>query len=58
MMTPTNPACYECPKGSSNLHTWSPIIENDIRRVGALCLNCKLVLTATQADEVFENNSK
>ncbi len=57
-MTPSNSAYYECPKGRNKLHTWSPIIENDTRRIGAMCLNCNLVLTAAQADEVFEDNSK
>lgn len=49
-----NPACYECPKGKNKLHTWSSIIENEINRVGAICLHCNIILTKSQADDVWK----
>lgn len=50
-----NPACYECPKGKNKLHTWSPIIQ-DGERDGAICLNCSLILTESQAAKVWGDN--
>lgn len=46
-MRKDNPACYECRKGKSRLHTWSRWLG------GAKCIHCGLELNATDAAEVF-----
>ncbi len=51
-MSPDNPACYECPKGKDNLHTWKMI-----NLTQAQCVKCKLLLTPIQTREVQEDNS-
>lgn len=46
-----NPACYECPRGRSGLHTWQ-------RKGGdktAHCVECGLKLNERDTAEVFED---
>jgi len=47
---PSNPACYECPKGKDGLHTWR---RNPDGRF-AMCVKCGLELNETDTAEVFE----
>ena len=48
-MSPDNPACYECTKDKSTLHTWKMI-----NLTQAQCTRCKLLLTPAQTREVRE----
>jgi hypothetical protein len=47
-MRPSNPACYECPKGKSRLHTWKRLPD-----LTAVCVECKQVLNKNDAAECF-----
>lgn len=46
-MRPSNPACYECPKGDGGMHSWK-IID-----AGAICTNCRVKLNTEQAADCF-----
>lgn len=52
-MRKDNSAVYECPKGRSTLHTWKRAQDGT-----AVCVECKLVLTKADADEVFEESPR
>lgn len=43
-----NPACYECPKVGSGIHTW---IRRDDQT--AYCIKCDTELTKEQTDDCF-----
>lgn len=47
-MKKDNPACYECPKTNSGIHTW---IKRDDET--AYCLKCDKPLTKEQAKDVW-----
>lgn len=48
-MQPSNPACYECPKGKNGLHTWYLMNNGIIAR----CSECKLTLNEQHTLEVY-----
>lgn len=50
-MSPSNPACYECPVGLHSLHTWRRQDDNPKQ---AECLRCELVLNEQHTREVFD----
>lgn len=43
-----NPGNYECPKGRGKIHRWKRRPDGTAR-----CLNCDLVLTKEQTDDLF-----
>ena len=47
-MRPSNPACYECPKGDKALHTWKRNEDGT-----ATCIKCKTVLNKQDAADCF-----
>jgi hypothetical protein len=49
-MKPSNPACYECPKGSGGLHAWQRNPD-----MTATCLNCDTVLSVEHATDAFRS---
>lgn len=46
-----NPAVYECRRGRGKVHSW----ERNADRT-ATCQNCRLTLTAAQADDVWQGS--
>lgn len=52
-MRPSNPACYECPKGRNTLHTWKR--NKDLT---ARCVECGLTLNKIDAAEVFQGSDE
>jgi hypothetical protein len=49
-MRPSNPACYECPKGEGGLHTWK-LNPNGT----ATCKHCSATLNKQDTAEVFHD---
>ncbi len=52
-MKSTNPACYECKRDQSGIHTWKRIPYSGGR---AACRKCGLELNPEDADEVFDDH--
>lgn len=50
-MRPDNPACYECPKGTQELHTWKRLPDGT-----AICVKCDVQLTVEQAVDCFHEH--
>jgi len=49
-MRPSNPACYECPKGKNTLHTWRRNAD-----MTATCIECDTTLSVEDAAECFRD---
>lgn len=50
-MQPNNPACYECPKVKSGIHTWTR--RDDMT---AWCIKCDTELTVEQTADVWHDH--
>lgn len=50
-MRPSNPACYECPKGKNGLHHWRKSVDGKM----AMCIRCGLELNEADTADCYHD---